>query len=396
MRDTGLGYGMPHAHSGGDAIDDQALGRGARDLHSAAGVTANPQPPPPTRQRRLRILDQLPAPAPPAQPGIAPIIAARGVTRVFDDRVAVDDLTFDVLPGEILGVVGPSGSGKTTTVRMLTGTLGRTSGEIQVLGEDPMRFSRSVRGRIAYMPQLFSLYEDLSAQENVGFVAALYGIGPFKRRKLIRRALEVVDLGDERHKLARDLSGGMQRRLELACALVHSPDVLFIDEPTAGIDPMLRQAIWDELRTLRDEGRTLLVTTQYVSEAEYCDRVALIVDGELVALDQPDALRQMVFGGDVLEVDTQRAVDPELLTRLAGVSNVRQTAPRQLMVTVDDAASLTPQIIDTLRGGGVDVDGIQEHQPTFDEVFTGLVEQRRAARGTAEQDTSERRAMPSA
>jgi ABC-2 type transport system ATP-binding protein len=315
---------------------------------------------------------------------------------VFDEHVAVDDLTFDVMPGEILGVVGPSGSGKTTTVRMLTGTLGRTSGEISVLGEDPMRFSRSVRGRIAYMPQLFSLYEDLSAQENVGFVAALYGIGPFKRRKLIRRALEVVDLYDERHKLARDLSGGMQRRLELACALVHSPDVLFVDEPTAGIDPLLRQAIWDELRTLRSEGRTLLVTTQYVSEAEYCDRVALIVDGELVALDEPDALRQMVFGGDVLEVNTQRAVDPELLTTLAGVSNVRQTAPRQLMVTVDDAASLTPQLIDTLRGGGVDVDGIQEHQPTFDEVFTGLVEQRRAARGAAGDDTAERRAVPDA
>ena len=315
---------------------------------------------------------------------------------MFDEQVAVHDLTFDVMPGEILGVVGPSGSGKTTTVRMLTGTLGRTSGEISVLGEDPMRFSRSVRGRIAYMPQLFSLYEDLSAQENVGFVAALYGIGPFKRRKLIRRALEVVDLYDVRHRLARDLSGGMQRRLELACALVHSPDVLFVDEPTAGIDPMLRQAIWDELRTLRSEGRTLLVTTQYVAEAEFCDRVALIVDGELVALDEPDALRQMVFGGDVLEVNTQRAVDPELLTTLAGVSNVRQTAPRQLMVTVDEAASLTPQIIDTLRGGGVDVDGIQEHQPTFDEVFTGLVEQRRAARGTAGDDTSERGAVPDA
>jgi ABC-2 type transport system ATP-binding protein len=276
---------------------------------------------------------------------------------------------------------------------MLTGTLGRTSGEITVLGEDPMRFSRRVRSQIAYMPQLFSLYEDLSAQENVGFVAALYGIGPFQRRRLIRRALEVVDLFDERHKLARDLSGGMQRRLELACALVHSPDVLFVDEPTAGIDPMLRQAIWDELRTLRDEGRTLLVTTQYVAEAEYCDRVALIVDGELVALDEPDALRQMVFGGDVLEVDTERAVDPEMLTSVAGVSNVRQTAPRQLIITADDAGSMTPTIIDTLREGGVEVAGIQEHQPTFDEVFTGLVEQRRAMRGATGEDASEPRAV---
>ena len=330
-------------------------------------------------------------------PAVAgPIISAAGLTRAFDDHVVVDNLTFDVPRGTILGVVGPSGSGKTTTIRMLTGTLGRTSGEIQVLGEDPMNFTRRTRGRIAYMPQLFSLYEDLSAQENVGFVAALYGIGPFKRRKLIRRALEVVDLHDARHRLARDLSGGMQRRLELACALVHSPDVLFVDEPTAGIDPVLRQSIWDELRELSDEGRTLLVTTQYVTEAEYCDRVALIVDGALVALDEPEALRQMVFGGDVLQIDTARAVDPELLNQIGGVTAVRQTAPRQLMATVEDAGSLTPRIIDALRSGGVEVVGIQEHQPTFDEVFTSLVEQRRGGSGATMEDMSEPRRVPDA
>ena len=321
----------------------------------------------------------------------APIISAIGVTRAFDDRIVVDDLDFDVEPGTILGVIGPSGSGKTTTIRMLTGTLGRTSGEIRVLNEDPMNFSRRVRGRIAYMPQLFSLYEDLSAQENVGFVAALYGIGPFRRRRLIRRALEVVDLQDARHTLARDLSGGMQRRLELACALVHDPEILFIDEPTAGIDPLLRQTIWDELRRLRNEGRTLVVTTQYVAEAEYCDRVALIADGELVALDEPEALRQMVFGGDVLQIDTTRAVDPDLLASVSGVESVRQTAPRQLMVTAADAATLTPRIIDALRAGGAEVAGIEEHQPTFDEVFAGLVEQRRAARGELDEDASEPR-----
>lgn len=309
-----------------------------------------------------------------------PIISARGVSRAFDGRLVVDGLSFDVQPGTILGIVGPSGSGKTTTVRMLTGTLGRTDGEIRVLGEDPRRFSRRTRGRIAYMPQLFSLYEDLSAQENVGFVAALYGIGPFKRRPLIRRALEVVDLHDARHRLARDLSGGMQRRLELACALVHSPDVLFIDEPTAGIDPLLRQAIWDELRVLRGEGRTLLVTTQYVAEAEYCDRVAMIVDGQLVALDTPDQLRKVVFGGEVIEVNAQQDVEPQMLGTLEGVLAVRQTSPRRLMVTATDAATVGPRIIEGLRRAGVAVAGLEEHQPTFDEVFTGLVEQQRTRR----------------
>lgn len=318
-----------------------------------------------------------------ASPTSGPIIQVRNVTRAFDERTVIDDLSFDVEPGTILGLVGPSGSGKTTTVRMLTGTLGRTSGEIRVLGEDPVRFSRRTRGRIAYMPQLFSLYEDLSAQENVGFVAALYGIGPFRRRRLIRDALEVVDLHDARHRLARDLSGGMQRRLELACALVHSPDVLFIDEPTAGIDPMLRQAIWDELRTLRNDGRTLLVTTQYVSEAEYCDRVALIADGELVALDTPDDLRKLVFGGEMLEVTTERAVDADVIADVPGITGVRQAGARQLFVTTENAATTTPQVIETLRRAGIGVVGLEEHQPTFDEVFTQLVEQRRASRQQA-------------
>jgi ABC-2 type transport system ATP-binding protein len=309
-----------------------------------------------------------------------PIISARGVTRAFDDRLVVNGLDFDVHPGTILGVIGPSGSGKTTTIRMLTGTLARTDGVIRVLDEDPMRFSRDVRGRLAYMPQLFSLYEDLTAEENVGFVAALYGIGPFRRGKLIADALRVVDLTDARRQRARDLSGGMQRRLELACALVHQPEVLFVDEPTAGIDPILRATIWNELRRLRDEGRTLLVTTQYVAEAEYCDRVALIADGELVALDAPETLRQMVFGGDVLDITTARAVDPEHLAGVDGVEAVRQVSARQLVATVREAATLTPRIVDALRAAGVEVAGIEERQPTFDEVFTALVERRRASR----------------
>jgi ABC-2 type transport system ATP-binding protein len=309
-----------------------------------------------------------------------PIISARGVSRAFNGRRVVSGMSFDVASGTILGIVGPSGSGKTTTVRMLTGTLGRTEGEIRVLGEDPMRFSRSVRARIAYMPQLFSLYEDLSAQENVGFVAALYGIGPFRRRSRIRDALEVVELDAVRHRLARDLSAGMQRRLELACALVHSPEVLFVDEPTAGIDPILRRAIWRELRRLRDDGRTLLVTTQYVSEAEYCDRVALIADGELVALDTPHALRRAVFGGEVLEVNADRDVSPELLAALPGVLAVRQPGPRRLMVTTRDARSTSPQIMESLRRSQIGVLGLEEHRPSFDDVFTGLVERRRAAR----------------
>jgi ABC-2 type transport system ATP-binding protein len=305
-----------------------------------------------------------------------------GVSRRFEDLWAVRDVSMEVAAGTILGLIGPSGSGKTTTIRMLTGTLLPSAGELRVLGRDPASFSTATRERIAYMPQSFSLYEDLTARENVGFVAALYGYSWFGREGRIRRALTTVDLWDARNRLARNLSGGEQRRLELACAIVHEPAVLFIDEPTAGVDPMLRQAIWEEMRGMRDEGRTLLVTTQYVGEAEYCDNVALLADGELIAMDAPAALRRSVFGGDVLEVDAEKAVDPDLLADLGEVLAVRQPEARRLIVVVTDAGAANPRLSEAFRAAGVGLRSIQEYQPTFDEVFTELVTRRRAANGS--------------
>jgi ABC-2 type transport system ATP-binding protein len=252
------------------------------------------------------------------------------------------------------------------------------------MGEDPMRFSRRVRNRLAYMPQLTSLSPDLSVRENVGFVAALYGVGPFRRGRAIKRALEVVGLWDVRRRLARDLSGGMQRRLELACALVHSPLVLFIDEPTAGIDPILRQAIWKELRRLREDGCTMLVTTQQVAEAEECDAVALITDGELVAVSGPNEMRRIAFGGEMLELETRRAVDAEVLANVPGVLNVRQPDVRRLLIVADDAAVVTPRIIETLKGQSIDVLRLAEYRPSFDETFEVLVERRRVERRAAD------------
>jgi ABC-2 type transport system ATP-binding protein len=316
-------------------------------------------------------------------PGTAEaIISMSGVSRRFDELWAVRDIGIQVAAGTILGLIGPSGSGKTTTIRMLTGSLRPTAGEIRVLGEQPAHFSTGIRERIAYMPQLFSLYQDLTARENVGFVAALYGYSWFGRESRIRRALSVVDLWEARNRLARNLSGGMQRRLELACAIVHEPAVLFIDEPTAGVDPMLRRAIWNELRAMRDEGRTLLVTTQYVSEAEYCDHVALLADGSLIAVDAPEALRRSVFGGDVLQVDAERPIEPELVADVAEVISVRQPAARRLIVVVSQAGLATPRLTEAFRAAGVGLRSIQEYQPTFDEVFAELVGRERVANGT--------------
>ena len=319
--------------------------------------------------------------------GVEPVIAMSAVSRRFNGLWAVRDVSMAVPAGSILGLIGPSGSGKTTTVRMLTGTLRPTHGEARVLGEDPQRFSRQVRERIAYMPQLFSLYEDLTARENVGFVAALYGISWFGRRGRIQRALSVVDLWDARDRRAGDLSGGMQRRLELACAIVHEPQVLFIDEPTAGIDPMLRRTIWEELRAMRDAGRTLLVTTQHVAEAEYCDRVALLADGALIALDSPDELRRSVFGGDVLQIDADRPVDPQLVANVGEVIAVQQAEPRRLIVTVVQAGLAVPHLTEAFRTAGVGLTSIDEYQPTFDDVFAELVRRQRAGKEQAAEST---------
>ena len=214
-----------------------------------------------------------------------------------------------------MGIIGPSGAGKTTLVRLMTGALAPTDGEVRVMGEDPLRFRRETRERIGYMPQSFALYPDLTTRENVDFVASLFGLLWWRRRRRTREVLQWVDLWDVRSRRAGRLSGGMQRRLELASALVHDPEIAFLDEPTAGIDPLLRATIWKELHRLRDAGRTLLVTTQYVNEAESCDAVVLIAEGRAIATGTPDELRRTAMGGDIVVIDTRDPVDAAALRR---------------------------------------------------------------------------------
>jgi ABC-2 type transport system ATP-binding protein len=304
-----------------------------------------------------------------------------GVSRAFDDRVVVRDVAMTIAQGTVLGVIGPSGSGKTTTIRMLTGALRPTSGEIRVLGEEPASFRRSTRERIGYMPQLFTLYPDLTARENVDFVGSLFGLLWRRRRRRTREVLELLDLWDARDRRASAMSGGMLRRLELAGALVHEPILLFLDEPTAGIDPILRARVWDEIHRLRDAGRTILVTTQYVGDAEECDMVALIAHGRLVALAPPDLVRHDAFGGDVIEVETSTMFDSSSIGSVPGIVAIDQRGPRGFTATVEDAAVALPALVDAVTDAGGDIVTAQEVRPSFDEVFARLVERARETDG---------------
>src|SRR5229473_3529074 len=289
-----------------------------------------------------------------------------GVSRRYGDVAAVDNVTLEVPSGTILGVIGPSGSGKTTLIRMLTGTLEPSSGQLNVLGQIPRKFTRHAREKIGYMPQHFVLYEELTARENLSFVASLFGLLWPKRGRRVNEMLKLVDLWEARGRRARQLSGGMQRRLELACALVHDPVLMFVDEPTAGLDPMLRQRIWSEFRRLREVGRTLVVTTQYVGEAEYCDTVAVLAHGRLIALAAPDDLRRMALGGEVLEIETAQAFDASTLEQIPGVRAVRQSGPRHFLVVVDDAGVATPRLLQEIQTAGGEVISSSEYRPSFD------------------------------
>ena len=301
------------------------------------------------------------------------VVSMSGVSRRFDGRTVVQGIDLTVSAGTILGVIGPSGAGKTTTIRMLTGALAPTTGTVRVLGEEPMRFRRSTRERIGYMPQLFMLYPDLTARENVDFVASLFGLLWRRRRRRTKEVLRLVDLWDVRRRRASQLSGGMQRRLELACALVHDPSLMILDEPTAGIDPLLRVSIWEELHRLRDRGRTLIITTQHINEAEECDRVALIARGRLLALAPPEELRRMATGGDVIEVETVSLFDVTAISNLPGVLSVHQLGPRQFRVTVEDAGVVLPAVVEAVNEAGGEVASAREIRLSFDEVFAELV-----------------------
>ncbi|HSJ72658.1 MAG TPA: ABC transporter ATP-binding protein [Acidimicrobiia bacterium] len=307
-------------------------------------------------------------------------ISARGASKIFESGDGVHDLDLDVAAGSIFGFIGPSGSGKTTTVRMFTGVVEPDEGTIEVLGEDPTRFDTATRSRLGYLPQLSVLYPQLTVGENLRFFAALYGLRGKRSRSQRNEVLEFVELADDEGKRVDEISGGMQRRLSLAAALVHDPEMIFLDEPTAGVDPMLRRRFWDRFTDLRDEGRTLFVTTQYVGEAAYCDQVGVLDEGRLLIVDTPDGLRRAAFGGDVIDVEFAVPPRDELVAEITEAVSASSTERRGsvLRVVVDEAATALPELTAWLSSRGVEIVGAEEHLPPYDDVFVELVERFRA------------------
>ena len=311
---------------------------------------------------------------------LAPMIDMQGAVKEFGSTTVIDNISLQVPAGSIYCFIGPSGSGKTTVIRMLNGVYAPTSGAVEVMGKSPTRWTTSDREQVGYMPQLFVLYPNLSVEENVDFAASAYGMGWWARRKPKRELLEFVGLWEHRGKLARSISGGMQRRLELACALIHDPVLIFLDEPTAGIDPILRATVWEHLRHLRDQGKTLFVTTQYVTEAEYCDRVGLINKGRLIADGTPDHVRKMAYGGEIVRLTCDRLTG-ELLQHIEQLPQVVNGKSQRITRTtaeliVDEASTAMPLILGVMTNYGIPLEQvtIEEIKPPYDDVFVRLIQ----------------------
>jgi ABC-2 type transport system ATP-binding protein len=287
--------------------------------------------------------------------------------------------------GTILGLIGPSGSGKTTAVRLLAGIAAPTAGEARVFGHDPRRMPRSLRRGLGYLPQQPALVPELSVQRNLRFLTALAGMERRHRRRRLLDELDQVDLLDHRRTAVSDLSGGMKRRLALAATLAHGPVLVFLDEPTAGIDPILRERFWHRFRALAGEGRTIVVTTQYVGEAAHCDVVGVLVDGRLAHLDHPDGLRRRAHGGDPLLVRFTTPLPDHAIPTLEALPGVvgraLRTGPLEVQLTVDDAGERLGSLQHDLSALGLPVEHVQTAPPDYDDVFVRLVQSERAMAG---------------
>ncbi len=303
-------------------------------------------------------------------------VSVRGLTKRFGAFTAVRDVSFSVRKGEIFGFLGPNGAGKSTAIRMLCGLLVPTAGEGTVAGFDLRTEGERIKQVIGYMSQKFSLYDDLTVEENIDFYGGIYGIPPDRRGARKDWVFGMSGLAGLRGERTAHLPAGHKQQLALGCALLHDPRVLFLDEPTSGVDPIRRRRFWDLIHELSGKGVTVFVTTHYMDEAEYCDRLCLIYRGELAALGTPDELKTRLMKEAVLEVRTGRPQETSEL--LAGLPGVRGAAlfGESVHAVVDDPDAAVPRLRAALQAAGLRADRVERIPPSLEDVFVSLVEER--------------------
>lgn len=311
-------------------------------------------------------------------------VSVHDLERRFGDFVAVDRLNFSVNGGEIFGFLGPNGSGKSTTIRMLTGILAPSSGGGSVAGYDITTEAETIKAHIGYMSQKFSLYEDLTVAENIEFYGGIYRIPAQKRRERTEWVIEMAGLAQHRNSRTAILSGGWKQRLALGCAILHEPPVIFLDEPTSGVDPLSRRRFWDLIYDLSAKGVTVFVTTHYMEEAEYCDRLGLVHRGELIAVGTPRQLKTDLMHEAVLEIICDRPqdaiVDLEDLDEIKGVA----LFGRGLHAVAPDAEAASRNLTERLLSRGYGIERIEPVTPSLEDVFVSLVEARDRERQVGE------------
>ena len=300
------------------------------------------------------------------------------LVKRFGDFVAVDNVSLDVARGEIFGFLGPNGAGKSTTIRIMCGLLAPTSGRATVGGYDVATQSELVRENIGYMSQKFSLYDDLTVEENIEFFGGVYGVSPEKLQQRRDYVLKMASLEDKRKDATRELPGGLKQRLALGCAILHEPPILFLDEPTSGVDPVARRNFWELIYQLSQAGHTIFVTTHYMDEAEYCHRVALMYAGRVIALGSPDELKQNFGARHLLMLETNDLLGA--MRALQGRKGIVDVAVfgSGLHITVAEERGID-EIRTVLGAAGIRIDSLEPIPPSMEDVFVGLIEEQERA-----------------
>jgi len=299
-------------------------------------------------------------------------VIVRDLTRTFGDFIAVDHISLEVARGEIFGFLGPNGAGKSTTIKMLCGLLMPTGGSGTVDGYDIITGSEEIKQNIGYMSQKFSLYDDLTVEENINFFSGIYTVPETNKETRKEWALEMAGLSDKRGALTKTLPGGYKQRLALGCAILHEPPILFLDEPTSGVDPISRRNFWNMIYEMARAGTTVFVTTHYMDEADYCDRLALIYRGKIIAEGTPNELRKNYMTRDVLEIEADRLVEAMEILEKQGIETA--VFGSLLHATVKDAKAAVPVIYKTLGESNIMVRRVDKIVPSLEDVFITLIE----------------------